>query len=248
MNNNYNYNNNQMGGVPNQNPTYNNNQPMNYGPQPMPNPSPNNGQPNNMTPGYGYNYQPSPKFKFPAIAKDTASIIGYIGAIIMAIGCFMNFVTLEVSVEGYSSMTESVTVNYFITDGTIKDGAFVLVAAIAALLLIHFRKNLFALIPTAIGGLVLIADLVGVKDIIDSYTYSSYFFTYNVDTQYGPAPFLIGIGIVAIIVHAVLFFQNKNKTTTNNTMIQQPNNMMPNQNMNYNNQVNYGPQPCLINL
>lgn len=234
MNNNYNY---------NQQPNYsqpmnNMNQPMNYSQQPM----------NNANTGYNANYgfiQQKPPFKFPGIAKDLPSILGYIGALIMLIGSFMNFATIKVVLEG--KVISENTINYFITNGSIKDGFLILLLAIAALALVHFRKNLFALIPTGISGIILIADIVDTNSIIQDAkaSYESYsWLKYEVNANFGPAPFIVGIGIILIIVHAVLYFVNKNKSKQ-----VQMNNMYPNNGMNYNNQpVNNMNQPMNQNM
>ena len=234
---------NQMGSMPNQNMNYN--QPMNNGmQQPMPGPMPaqqpmpnqmmNNGQ------GFGYNYQPAKKFTFPPIAKDTASIIGYIGALLMIIGSFLDFVTLKVTSSGTVIYDESV--NYFITDGTIKDGALILFFALGALALIHFRKNLIAIAPTAIASIILLLDFVDsnekINEIKELYDGFAGWLDYKVDASFGLAPFVILIGIIAVVVHVVLYVMNKNKAKQPQMM-----NGMPNQNMNYNQPMNNGMQP-----
>ena len=245
---------NPMGSMPNQNMNYN--QPMNNGmqPQPMPGPMPaqqpmpgqapaqqpmpnqmmNNGQ------GFGYNYQPAKKFTFPPIAKDTASIIGYVGALLMIIGSFLDFVTLKVTSSGTVIYDESV--NYFITDGTIKDGALILFFALGALALIHFRKNLIAIAPTAIAGIILLLDFVDsnekINEIKELYDGFAGWLDYKVDASFGLAPFVILIGIIAVVVHVVLYVMNKNKAKQPQMM-----NGMPNQNMNYNQPMNNGMQP-----
>ena len=184
----------------------------------------NNGQ------GFGYNYQPAKKFTFPPIAKDTASIIGYIGALLMIIGSFLDFVTLKVTSSGTVIYDESV--NYFITDGSIKDGALILFFALGALALIHFRKNLIAIAPTAIAGIILLLDFVDsnekINEIKELYDGFAGWLDYKVDASFGLAPFVILIGIIAVVVHVVLYVMNKNKANQPQMM-----NGMPNQNMNY---------------
>ena len=242
---------NQMGSMPNQNMNYG--QPMNNGmptqqpmpgPAPMPNqpmagPQPMPNQPMNNTQGYGYNYQPAKKFTIPPIAKDTASIVGYAGALIMIIGSFLNFLTLKVTSSGTVIFDESV--NYFITNGELKDGALVFLFALGALALIHFRKNLIALAPTAVAGLIVLMDYIDsnekITEIKDLYEGISVWLDYNVKASFGPALYVILIGIVAVIVHAVLYYMNKNKAK------QMPGQMMPgipNQNMNYGQPMNNG--------
>lgn len=237
MNNNYNnYNNQPMGGMPNQN--------MNYGPQPMP----NQGM-NNMNPGYNYTYQQKSSFKFPPIAKDKISIIGYIGAIIMAIGSFLDFATIKVNLEDYELLNE--TINYFSTNGEAKDGLFILVLAIIALCLVHFRKNLLALIPTGIGGAILLADIADMSKRIAEIKdlYNSDLFSYEIVTSYGPAVYVVAVGVILLIVHSVMYWleQRKNKLTLSsppmsNGMPQPTPQPMSNQGMNYNQPINQYPQ------
>lgn len=256
---------NQVGSMPNQNMNYG--QPMNNGmptqqpmpgPAPMPNqpmagPQPMPNQPMNNTQGYGYNYQPAKKFTIPPIAKDTASIIGYAGALLMILGSFLNFLTLKVISSGTVIYDESV--NYFITDGTIKDGVLIFIFALGALALIHFRKNLIALAPTAVAAIILLMDFLDSKKKIDEikglYEGFSEWLGYEIKASFGPALYIILIGIIAIIVHAVLYYMNKKKSQP------MPGQMMPgmpNQNMNYNQPMNNsmqqpmpGPQPMNYN-
>ena len=56
--------------------------------------------------------------------------------------------------------------------------------------------------------------------------------------SFGLAPFVILIGIIAVVVHVVLYVMNKNKANQPQMM-----NGMPNQNMNYNQPMNNGMQP-----
>jgi len=214
MNNNYNnFNNQQFNG-------------MNY--NQMPN---QNMQYNNMN--YGYPGQ-KPPFKIPPIAKDLASILGYIGAIVMMLGSFMNFATYKVILNDTELV--SMSINYFSTNGRIKDGLFVFLFGIVALLLVHFRKNLLSLIPTVLAALLLIVDFVDLNSKLaefkSQYVTSSYF-TYDVKVSYGLAIFLVAIGIILLIVHFILYYMNKNKQNN-------PSNLS----MNY----NQGPQPMMQNV
>ena len=193
MNNNYNYNNQP---VNNMNPNMNYSQPMNnqmnmnqgYSQQPM-------NQPINYNMNYGY-VQPKQPFKFPALAKDLPSILGYIGAIIVMIGSLLTFATFKVKLNGESILDESV--NYFITDGRVKDGMFIFLLAIVALGLIHFRKNLLSLIPTGIASILVIFDVVDANSRIEDLNkiYESYgsWLEYKVDAGFGPAPFIVAVG------------------------------------------------------
>jgi NADH:ubiquinone oxidoreductase subunit 6 (subunit J) len=243
MNNNYNYNNQP---VNNMNPNMNYSQPMNnqmnmnqgYNQQPM-------NQPTSYNMNYGY-IQPKQPFKFPALAKDLPSILGYIGAIIVMIGSLLTFATLKVKLNGESILDESV--NYFITDGRVKDGMFIFLLAIVAVGLIHFRKNLLSLIPTGIASILVIFDVVDANSRIEDLNkiYESYgsWLEYKVDAGFGPAPFIVAVGIILLIVHAVLYIVNKKKANRppvnnmyNGMNYNQPVNNM-NQNMNYNQPMN----------
>ena len=246
MNNNYNYNNQPMNNMnynqPNMNPNMNYNQQMNMN------------QPQGYNMNYGY-VQPNSSFKFPPIAKDLPSILGYIGAFIVMIGSILPFATFKVTLNGESILDE--TINYFITNGKVKDGMFIFLLAIVALGLIHFRKNLFALIPTGVAGLLVIFDVTDANSRIEQLNeiYESYgsWLKYNVDASFGPAPFVVAIGIILLIVHAVLYITNKKKAQRPpmnnmyngmnynqpvNNMNQNMNYKQPTNNMNYNQQMN----------
>ena len=76
-----------------------------------------------------------------------------------------------------------------------------------------------------------------ITEIKDLYEGISIWLDYNVKASFGPALYVILIGIVAVIVHAVLYYMNKNKAK------QMPGQMMPgipNQNMNYGQPMNNG--------
>ena len=227
MNNNYNYNNNQSMNNMNYNQPNNMQQPINQGM------NYNQTQPMNNN-----NVAPINSSKFPPIAKDPASIIGYIGAIMLIIGSFLNFATLKLAIYGEEILSEPI--NYFMIDGDIKDGVFVFLLGIVALLLIHLRLNLFSLIPTILATGVLILDVTNMSSLFNDYK-SLYGNSYEITMNYGPAVFVIGIGLVLIIIHIILYFLNKNKNKSNNQSMNnmnynQFNNMQQpmNQNMNYN--------------
>ena len=235
---------NQMGSMPNQNMNYG--QPMNNGmqqmqgampaQQPMANQTMNNGQ------GFGYNYQPAKKFTFPPIAKDTASIIGYVGALLMIIGSFLNFATIKVTAGGTIIVDESA--NYFYAAEKLGDGVLIFIFALAALALIHFRKNLIAIAPTAVAGIVLLMDFIDtnkrIAEVKEIYDALSGWFGYEVKASFGLAPFVVLLGIIAVIVHVVLLVMNKKKAQQ---FPGQMMNGMPNPNMNYGQPMNNGMQP-----
>ena len=112
MNNNYNYNNQPMNNMNYNQPNMNSN--MNYNQQM------NMNQPQGYNMNYGY-VQPNSSFKFPPIAKDLPSILGYIGAFIVMIGSILPFATFKVTLNGESILDE--TINYFINgvSGIIKN-------------------------------------------------------------------------------------------------------------------------------
>ena len=252
---------NQMGSMPNQNMNYG--QPMNNGMQPqpmqgampmqqpmanqpmasaMPAQQPTVNQIMNNGQGFGYNYQPAKKFTFPPIAKDTVSIIGYVGALLMILGSFLNFATIKATANGTLIVDNSL--NYFYTADKLCSGALILIFGLAVLALVHFRKNLIAIAPTAIAGIILLMDFTEkskeIKEFKESYGAISSWFGYEVKASFGPAPFIIFLGIIAIIVHVVLYVMNKKKAQQGPVQMM---NGMPNQNMNYGQPMNNGMQP-----
>ena len=214
-----------------------NGQPM--GPSPMPNPNfqqqPTN-QPNMM------GAASKPKMSFPT---DKMSLLGFAGAAIMAVGAFLDFAKLTVTMN--RSEFYSASVNYFSAEGQVKDGALILGLAIVVAILIFFRKNLISLIPAAIAAIIVVIDvsdtLSKLNELKDQYL--SYTTSYGVDVKcsFGLAIYFVAIGIVLVVIHAIMKFKEKKKNAqpTNNSMtyqqpIPQPMNYgMPNPNATVNN-------------
>ena len=106
----------------------------------------------------------------------------------MLIGLF--FVFAKVTVSGWGT-SASESVKYFDCD----DGKIVLVAAIAAALLIWFKKEKLSLIATAIVLVVDIIDIVDAKDKFSSVSGMSAF-GISVKVGFGLSPWIIIIGSI----------------------------------------------------
>ena len=191
MNNNYNYN-------------YNDgmtNQTMNYNSQTM-----------------NYNNQTMSTYTTSSVTQTTSgftkdpnklTLLGYLGAVILIIGSFLDFATLSITYEGEEYFSQ--TVNYFIVDGEPKDGLFVCLLAISLIGTLFKKKHLKALITAAVaGGLVLIDFISTPSDIEAAKQQYSYMFSNGLDVKciYGPAFYVCLIGIIVLAIYFVLYFKN----------------------------------------
>ena len=98
--------------------------------------------------------------------KKNKNYIIWAGCAVMAIAVFLNFVTLKVSLLGYSTSTSVKFTE--LTDGGNEIKAisayFVLIAAAATAVLIYLKKERYSLISTAAAFVITFYDFFKVKD------------------------------------------------------------------------------------
>lgn len=134
--------------------------------------------------------------------QKNSKYIGYLGCILMLIGNFLPFVTVTVSIFGYSQ-SESVK---FI-DG---DGMFVLIAAVVTAVLLYFKKDKLSLISTGIALAVTLYDISNAESMVGN--------------TLGLGNISYGIGFWAIIIGVILamgcvllnYLKDKNLKTEEN--------------------------------
>ena len=163
------------------------NQNINYVQQPIN----NNYNPQNLTNQNINNNYTAPsnnnvkaKFDFKHVFKNNILLIGCVGALIAIIGCFLTFAVLKANLGDMEFV--NTTVNYFFTEGEIKDGAFIAILSLVSLILICFKKSFFALISNTIASLILIADIIDINNKMQQIqnlnkTYSSYSDIFNME-------------------------------------------------------------------
>ena len=180
-----------------------NGQPM--GPQPMP-----NGMMGPMNNGGGIKF-----------ATDKVSLIGYAGAVLSIVSCFLPFAVAK----GWGMESSA---NFISSNGELLDGVFVLIALIVFAVLVGLKKNKISLIPYAIAIIVYIMDITDFGDV-----------GFGVKVGPGIGCYLIAIGFVIIGVHYFLYFKgNKANPVGGQPAFNQPAPMpMPSQPM------PNGPQP-----
>lgn len=105
------------------------------------------------------------------------------GLALAIIACFLPFA--KVSVFGYSQ-----TINYI--DGG-RDGIIVIIAAAVAGVLVFLKKEKFSVIPSGIGAIVTIYDIINVAKVAGGSSFG------GVSISFGAILILIGL-IVAIVL------------------------------------------------
>lgn len=130
--------------------------------------------------------------------KKNLKYVGILGCIMMVVGNFLPFAKVTVSLFGFS---QSQSVKFI--DG---HGVAVLIAAIIAGILIYIDKHKLSLIPTGIGAVITIYNMIDVKSIVGE--------TMGI----GKIGFGIGAWIIVLgaflAIGAVVFEMIKSKETT----------------------------------
>lgn len=118
------------------------------------------------------------------------------GCAIMAIAVFFTFVSVEVSMFGFS---ESQSQKYIEGDGWV-----VLVAAIAAAVLVFAKKDKFSLIGNGIALLVTLYDMANVDDAASAVGGLA-------EIKFGLSPWLVLLGIALAVVPVALDLMAKKR-------------------------------------
>lgn len=187
------------------------------------------------------------------LLKDKASLIGYIGSILMVIANFLPFVVVEASVLGYKA---SDSFSYASTTA----GKIVLVLAIASIVLIALKKHVYAVLT---AGVALIQFVYNLSNLSKTYKGSGYYSSY-VTVKWGIGIYLTLIGLIGVGVSIFLYWKENpncfkeiiekfkgNKVQNNNPMNQAmpvaPQQPMNNQPQMYNQQPMGGMQQPMPN-
>lgn len=166
--------------------------------------------------------------------KKNIKWIGLGGCILILISLFLPFATVSATVFG-QTFSESVTY----IDG---DGKFVLMAAIAAGVLIFFKKELISLIPLGIGAGITIYSAINVGSAFES---TSNMFG-SVKTGFGFGFYLLILGLLVAIGSVIYSHFVLKKNASNITNQSSGLNQMPEQGYqpyNYNQPVQPMEQP-----
>lgn len=173
--------------------------------------------------------------------SNKMQLIGFIGALIMIVGGFLNFVTFSIQYEGVNML--SIPTNYFMVDGDLKDGIYMVAFGISIIWLVFKRKPLNAFIMAIISlGLVLI-DCKDCYDRIAEFSSQYGGDSIKVVVELGPAFFLCLIGAIIVIIYFVLCYiaaakLNKQLNGNNINLSQESFGCMSNNNLGNNYQQN----------
>lgn len=129
------------------------------------------------------------------LLKKYCNYIGIGGAILLLLGNFFEFCSINYSILGVSQR-EAVK---FI-DG---DGIFVAVAAVVAFFLVYSRKGKWNLIPSCISAAIILYDISNVKDNMSTIASLA-----NAETSYGLGFWVLLIGVAAVIMYSLLYNEN----------------------------------------
>lgn len=181
-------------------------------------------------------------FNQPNKKISKSIIVGVIGCIIIAIGCFLDFATCLFMYEGTELFSQPI--NYMITEGNVKDGLFILIMTIIMLIHLLQKKGIRTFILVLIIAGILVMDTINLFSLVEDLQaeYRAMGMNYEIVCQLELAPYTIGIGIIIMICN--LFLQYKELTPSNEEYLQRIgvyNNL--NQNINYNQQQMYNYQP-----
>lgn len=130
--------------------------------------------------------------------KKNSKYIGFAGCALMLIGCFFPFAKVTVGLFGYS---QSQSVNFI--DG---DGVFVLIAAIVTAVLIYLNKYKLSFIPTGIGAIVTIYDMINAESVVGGNTYGLG------KVSFGLGAWTILLGVVLAVAYAVVELKKAKET------------------------------------
>lgn len=140
-------------------------------------------------------------------------LIGFIGAIIMIVGSFLDFVTFSISVEGVNFL--STNVNFFMNQGELKDGLYIMCFAIIIIIFIFKKKPVNVLIASLFSLGVILIDFKGSLEIFNEfkskYSNDMDMLNANVSLTFGPAFYLCLIGSIIAILYFVLYYMKVSK-------------------------------------
>lgn len=182
-------------------------------------------------------------------------LIGFIGAIIMIVGSFLDFATFSLASEGINVL--SFPINYFMQDGDIKDGLYITALAVAIIFFIFKKKPFKVLLLSIISLGVVLIDYKDSIEMVETFkdAYGSGMSLYGIEAKVtlGPAFFLCAIGAIIVILYFVLYFLKAAKMNkvlndtgyTNTNLVNNQTQTMPNEypTPNFNQPMNYEKQP-----
>ena len=135
---------------------------------------------------------------FKSRLKNTNFIITLCALGVLLVGIFFPVYKIE-------SLFGSLSVNYFMNNGELADGIFIIIGVIATLILLAYNKDKFAFIPVGIMALLLInLTINAANDEILKYLSFGYF--------------AMILGLAGTIFGLVMLVKNDN----NNTKVNQP--------------------------
>lgn len=129
------------------------------------------------------------------LLKKYCNYIGIGGAILLLLGNFFEFCSINYSILGVS---QSETVKFI--DG---DGVFVAIAAVVAFFLVYARKGKWNLIPSGISAAIILYDINNVKDNMSTIASLA-----NAEIGYGLGFWVLLIGVAALILYSFLYNEN----------------------------------------
>lgn len=126
--------------------------------------------------------------------RKYSNYIGVVGCVLLLIGNFFTFFTVEGTALGVS---HSKSVNFI--EG---DGVFIIVAAIVAAIFIYMKKGKWNYVPAFISAAIAIYDVIQANNNANSVKLG---FLVKIEVQYGIGFFMIILGAIAVAAYAFLY-------------------------------------------
>ncbi|MBQ7136543.1 MAG: hypothetical protein IJO43_01025 [Bacilli bacterium] len=190
---------------------------------------------------YGFNQTNNHRLLEERSDSSKMQLFGFIGALIMIVGCFLNFATFSIQYEGVNFF--SIPANFFMNDGEIQDGMYVVALGISIIMFVFKKKPVNALIAAIVSLGIVLIDCKSCYERIAEFSAQYGGNGVDVVVALGPAFFLCLIGAIIVIIYFVLCYMaaaklNKQLNSSNTNFNQGQSNSISNNYSNNNDQQN----------